>query len=697
MTPTSAPPIAKRVAYQRKLHGEQWTDYYHWLRADNWQECIDEPGALPDDIKAYLLAENEWFSQCMADTETLQCRLISEMRGRILDVDQSLPDAIGPWCYVERYEEGDEHPRYLRYLRSEQVNTADMQCLIDFNALAAGHEYFEPGDYDHSPDHRYVAWSADTQGSERYQLRIREVSTGIDQDLINDTYSMAWANERVLFYTRVDDDLRPSQVYRHEVGTPASDDVLVFEETDKRFFCSVWLSASEQYVFISSDMNDESEVWYIPIADVSRKPAVIQPREAGIEYSVEHQAERFLILTNADKALDFKIVTAPCDAPQRHNWQDWLAYRAGIMVLDIYVCEHWVMWLEREDALPRIRYCKASAPAESAAVITFEQEAYALSLEPLAEYATDSFRFSYQSPSTPEQIYAFDMTSGKRTLLKEDIVPSGHDSDDYIVERLYAPAFDNEQIPLTLLYKKGLALDGTAPCLLSAYGAYGSSIPAIFDSHVLSLVERGFVTVIAHVRGGQEKGRAWYDAARGVHKQNTFNDVVAAARYLIEIGYTEKRKIVLSGGSAGGLMVGAVINQYPDLWAGAIADVPFVDALNSLTDDSLPLTPGEWSQWGNPLESHELFDVVRAYSPYDNVEDHPYPPMLVTAGVSDPRVTYWEPAKWVAQHRHVRSDNNLLMLRTNMSSGHFGVSGRYASLEDEAISLAFALKVVGLS
>ncbi len=691
------PPAATRIPRQCTLHGETWIDHYHWLRAENWQACVDNPELLPRDIKSYLTQENLWFTEQMAGTVDLQAQLLCEMRGRIQDVDQSLSDADGVWCYLERFEEGDEYPRYFRYARDSRVEDASFELLINFNDEAQSHEYFDCGDVEYSPDHRYLAWSADVNGAERYTVRIRNLHTGVDEDTIEDVYSISWADAEYLFYTVVDDDFRPSRVYRHQRGTASNEDVLVFEESDTRFFCSVWTSLSGEYVFIGSDMDDQSEVWYIPTTDITAKPIVIEPRAQDVEYEVEHQGDRFLIHTNADGAQDSKIMTAPCQTPGRDHWVDWLAHRDGIMVLDVYAYKDWTMWLEREDALPRICYCRATEAADSVRVVDFPQEAYALSLEPLVEFDESVFRFSFESPSTPTQTYAFTMDDGARTLLKQEQIPSGHDINDYLVRRLSAKGFDDEHIPVTLVHHKDTNIDGSAPCFLSAYGAYGSSVPASFSSNSLSLVDRGVVYVLAHVRGGQEKGRAWYEAARGAAKQNTFDDVVAVAHCLIENGYTSKGKLIISGGSAGGLVVGAVINQCPDLWAGAIADVPFVDALNTLIDDSLPLTPGEWSQWGNPLDNKAAFDIIRKYSPYDNIEDQSYPPMMVTAGVSDPRVTYWEPAKWVAQHRHVRSDSHSLIFKTNMSSGHFGATGRYASLQDEALEQAFALKVLGVS
>jgi len=675
------PPVAKRIANLRTLHGQSWSDHYHWLRAENWQDCVDEPGQLPADIAEYLEQENRWFEHAMVDTQPLQAQLLAEMRGRIQDVDQALPDDDGPWTYLERYEAGDEHPRYCRYARGQNMEHESMQLLIDFNHEARNFDYYDPGDVEYSPAHTHLAWSADNSGAERYRACIRHLATGVDEDTIDDVYDLSWADTQYLFYTRVDENHRPSQVLRHKLGTPGEDDVLVYEELDPRFTCTLWTSQSGEYVFISADMDGQSEVWFIPVQDIVAKPTLIQARTEGLEYTVEHQGKRFLIHTNADDCPDFKIMSVACDSPERANWQDWLGYRPDIMVVEFYVYRHWVMWMERENALPRICYCADGEIAVDIQSLAFEQEAYALGLEPLQEFDNEIFRFSYQSPSQPQQMYSFDMRAAKRTWLKEDILPSGHCADDYVVRRLYATACDDEQVPMTVLYHKQTVPDGSAPCLLTAYGAYGSSIPAVFSGDVLSLLNRGFVYVIAHVRGGQEKGRRWYDAARGKHKQNTFNDVVSVANHLIAQGYTYKKGIVLSGGSAGGLMVGAVINQHPELWAG---------------DDTLPLTPGEWDQWGNPLDSEAAFNVIRAYSPYENIQPQAYPPMLVTAGVSDPRVTYWEPAKWVARHRHIRHDDQLLVFKTNMSSGHFGETGRYGMLQDEAIEQAFALKVVGL-
>ena len=714
-------PQAKRVPVQRKAHGVEWVDEFAWLRADNWQECVDDPKLLPADIKAYLTAENDWYEEAMSDTAESQKTLLEEMKGRIDANEVSLPDTQDTWSYMERYRDGQEHPEIWRCPRVEDEALADelvamqaldaagkrdatpcagssllghAQLLLDLNKEAGNVDYFEPGDMDFNPAHTHLAWSADTQGSERYRVTIRDLHTGTDEDVIPDVESIAWGNSRYLFYTRVDADYRASTVYRHERGKPCSEDQLIFEEADNRFSCSVWLSLSSDYLFISTDMDDQSEVWFIPTNDIHAEPRVIEPRTQALEYSVDHQGDRFLILTNADGATDFKLVQAPCATPSRSHWQDWLPHQSGRMVLDHYTYQDWVMWMEREDALPRI--CYRHNGSADIYRIEFHEEAFALSLEPLLQFDESAFRFGYESPSTPSQTYRFDMATGNRRLLKQECIPSGHDADDYVVRRLQVESLDGERVPVTLLHHKDTALNGSAPCWLTAYGAYGASSPATFSASRLSLINRGFVFALAHVRGGQEKGRAWYEAARFGGKHKSVDDLLSVAEYLIDQRYTGNRKIVLSGGSAGGLLVGAALNRTANCWGAAIADVPFVDALNTMLDDSLPLTPGEWSQWGNPIDDEQAFHDIHSYSPYDNVKAREYPPMLVTAGVSDPRVTYWEPAKWVARHRQMRSDNAPLLLKTNMQSGHFGETGRYASLADVAIEQAFALKMVGV-
>lgn len=679
-------PIAKKQPSSQTHHGITTHDDYHWLRADNWQEALRDPELLPDDIKSYLQAENAYYEAAMADTLDLQETLIAEMRGRMQDDVRYVPEKWGDYAYNIRYEAGQEHAVFYRTPR----DGGDETILLDFNKEAEGFEYFETGDTEISPEQQQIAWSVDTSGSEYYALKIRHISTGQDSDYaIPDVSSVAWCNEEVLFYSRLDENHRSSTIYRHQIGTDTATDTLIMTEHDPRFDIQVERSLSGAFIFIHAGTNDEDEHWFIPTDSPLAEPQLVQAREAGIEYNVDHQGENFIIATNADGADDFKIVTAPITAPQRENWQTLIEHTPGTIILGTIVYQDWLIWSERANALPRINIRANNGDTHH---IDFAEEAYSLGMSSAMEFDRNELRFTYSSPTTPSQTYDYDLSTRQRTLKKEQIIPSGHEPNDYITRRISATSHDGAAVPVTLLYHKDTPLDGSAPCFLYGYGSYGSAIPASFSANRFSLIDRGFIHAIAHVRGGEEKGRAWYEDAKLEKKPNTFHDFIAVAKHLIAEQFTAQGNIVCSGGSAGGLLIGAVVNMAPELFAGAEADVPFVDMLNTILDDTLPLTPGEWTQWGNPLESAEAYQWISGYSPYDNVQAQDYPAMLVTAGVSDPRVTYWEPAKWVAKLRVTKTDDQILLLRTNMSSGHFGKSGRYAALEDLARSYAFALK-----
>lgn len=683
-------PCAARISHKATWHGVELDDPWHWLRAENWQEAMRDPSRLPEDIKAYLEAENAYYETAMSDTQALQEQLVAEMRGRIKEDETSVPVPDGPFAYSWRHEEGGEHPIRVRTRRD---GSGEEEVLLDVNAEAIGKDYFQLGLAAESPDHSMLAWSRDTSGAEYYSLVFRDLDTLSDSAYeIEDVGSAAWLDNRHMLYTRVDENHRPSKVFRHEIGTDPSTDTLVYEEADPRFFCGVSRSRSGDFVFIVAGMNDQDEIHTIRTSNPLEAPRLIEPRAEGVEYGVEHQDGRFLILTNADGAEDFKIMEAPLDQPGRENWKELVAHRKGRTILSLDAYRDWIIWMERENALPRICFMNEAGETRS---IAFREEAYSLAVSPFPEFECGELRFTYSSPTTPAQVFDYDLASGERVLRKEQEIPSGHDPEHYVTRRIFAVSHDGEEVPVTLLHHRDTPIDGSAPCLLYGYGSYGMSMPAGFNTNRLSLVDRGFVYAIAHIRGGEEKGRAWYEAAKFAGKPNSFRDFIAAAEKLVAEGFAARGRIVIQGGSAGGLLVGASVNMRPELFAGVIADVPFVDVLNTILDDSLPLTPGEWTQWGNPIESSEMFDVIRSYSPYDNVEAKDYPPMLVTAGVSDPRVTYWEPAKWVAKLRSLKTDSNALLLRTNMTSGHFGKSGRFAALEDAARSQAFAIKVTG--
>lgn len=681
------PPVAVRQRETLKAHGIDRRDDYGWLRAENWQDAMRDPTVLPDPIKDYLSAENIYCAQAMAGTKDLQAELIAEMRGRIQEDDQSVPVAHGHFLYGVTQVKDGEH---FKLTRTPSAG-GKAGVILDIDTEAEGHDYFVPGGSKICPSHRFLAWAADTVGAEYYTLRFRDTHSGTDlAETIPDVGSFVWATADTLFYTKVNGSHRPDKVFRHQLGADATDDILVYEEADPRYFVSVQTTLDQAFVLISTGMNDESEVWTIPTSNPFAAPTVVQPRTSGLEYQVEHHEGMFFILTNA-QADDFRIVKAPVAAPSLENWEDVIAHDAGQMVIDALIYKDWLIWLVRENALPKIKFMSLSGGNQTIKTVDFEEQAYALGIAHGREFDTTSLRFHYSSPTTPSQVWDYDLATGERILMKETTIPSGHDPADYRAERIFVPSHDNAQVPATLLYHKDTPLDGSAPSYLYGYGSYGHSMPAGFNSKWLSLADRGFVCVLAHVRGGEEKGSAWYEQAKFEKKVNSFKDFVAVAEYLVDQSYSAAGRIVISGGSAGGLLVGAVTNMRPDLWAGVIADVPFVDVLNTILDDTLPLTPGEWSQWGNPIESAKAYADIANYSPYDNVSAQDYPPMLVTAGVSDPRVTYWEPAKWVAKLRATKTDDNLIILKTNMSSGHFGASGRFAALEDTALSYAFAV------
>ncbi|SDG38314.1 S9 family peptidase [Pelagibacterium luteolum] len=692
MTDIALPFAAPRPQSDTR-HGIVRHDPYTWLRADNWREVMADPTVLPDDIRSYLEAENAWYEgQFGTPTKDLQDKIYKEVRGRIKEDDSSVPAPDGPFAYYSRTREGDQYPLICRTERQGGSETV----LLDCNA-EAGEGYFGFGGAEHSPCHTMIAWAADRNGSEYYTIALRDAATGEDRDeRIEKAGSGAtWAKDsKSFYYVELDDNHRPFRVRQHVLGTAQVDDRIVYEEKDAGFFVGVGDTQSRRFIVISAHDHQTSEVWLID-AEHGGEPFCVEPRHENTEYSVEERDGELYILTNDEGAEDFKIVTAPVDAPGQANWADLVPHEEGTLILDIEVLANHLIRLERKDGLPRIVVRDLRDGREE--TIAFPEEAYSLGLAGGYEFDTATIRFSYSSPTTPAQVFDMNLETGERLLRKQQEVPSGHDPALYETRRLFATAPDGEEVPVTVLYRKGLELDGTAPCLLYGYGAYGHAMPAGFSVSVLSLVDRGFVYAIAHIRGGMEKGYKWYKTGRAEHKTNTFSDFIAAGEMLIEKGYTAKGKIVAEGGSAGGMLMGAIANMRPDLWGGVIAVVPFVDVLNTMLDDTLPLTPPEWPEWGNPITSTEDYNRIASYSPYDNVAAKDYPPILALAGLTDPRVTYWEPAKWVAKLRATKTDGNALYLRTNMGAGHGGASGRFERIKEAAITYAFALRCVGLA
>ncbi|HEV2605213.1 MAG TPA: S9 family peptidase [Microvirga sp.] len=689
--PLPPAPVAPVHPHVFEVHGQRIEDAYAWLKAENWKEVLKDPAQLSPEIRGVLESENAYTQTALAGTEALRERLVKEMRGRIKEDDASVPQPHGPFAYFTRYREGGQHPLVCRQPREGGAETV----MLDGDREAEGLPFFDLGDASHSPDHRLMAWSADVKGSEYFTIRVRDLATGTDHDdrVENTGGSIVWtADNRGFYYVELDENHRPVRVRRHRLGTPSSEDAVVYEERDQGFFINIGTTQSDAYVVITASDHETSESWLIDRADPDGMPRCVEPRTPQLQYSVEHHGDQLILLTSADGAEDFKLVTAPVADPGRANWSDLVPHRPGIMILSHVALARYLLRLERRDANPQIIVRAMDSGEEHA--IAFPEEAYSLGMSAGYEFDTDVIRYTYSSLTTPSETTDYNIRTGERTLRKRQEVPSGHDPAAYVTRRLFATAPDGESVPISLVHRRDVALDGTAPCLLYGYGSYGMSMPASFRTNILSLVDCGFVYAIAHIRGGTEKGWRWYMDGKREKKPNSFTDFIACGEELVKAGYTARGRIVAHGGSAGGMLMGAVANLAPDLFGGVVAEVPFVDVLNTMLDGSLPLTPPEWPEWGNPAEDEAAFRTILAYSPYDNVRPQAYPPILALGGLTDPRVTYWEPAKWVARLRATMTGGGPVLLRINMDAGHGGAAGRFDRLEEVALSYAFAIKAL---
>ncbi|MBA3469111.1 MAG: S9 family peptidase, partial [Herpetosiphonaceae bacterium] len=640
------PPAAPKQPHITTHHGETLADDYFWLRER------ENPAVLE-----YLEAENTYMSAVLEHTRDLQGRLYAELRGRIKEDDDTVPVRRDDYFYYTRVAEGQQYPIYCR--KHGSLEAAE-EILLDQNLLAAGEAYCALGTFSVSPSHQLLAYSVDTSGAETYTLFIKDLATGelLPDQIHNTYYGVEWANDnRTLFYNVLDAALRPYQLYRHTVGSDPASDELVYHETDEAFFLWISKTRSDAYLLISLTSTTSSEVRYAS-ADDPREFVVLQPRQPELEYSVEHHGERFLIVTN-DQAKNFKVVTAPVSSPGQAQWQDWLAHRPAVYVDDIDAFAGHIVVYEREQGLQKIRISRPDG--SDVGYVAFPEAVYTIKPGPNDEFASASLRFTYTSLITPSSVVDYGMESGVWEVRKRQEIPSGYDATLYQAERIWATAPDGVQVPISLASRRDLPRDGSSPAMLIGYGSYGMSYDPTFSTLLLSLLERGFVVAIAHIRGGSELGREWYEQGKLQRKKNTFSDFIACAEHLIAAGYTSSERLAISGGSAGGLLMGAVVNQRPDLFKAVIAKVPFVDVINTMSDPSLPLTVIEYEQWGNPDEP-AAYEYIRSYSPYDNVRAQAYPHMLVTAGLNDPRVAYWEPAKWVARLRTLKTDQNLLLL-----------------------------------
>lgn len=688
-SPPGPAPRATARPHAFEVHGARIEDEFAWLKAENWRDVLKEPKSLAPDIRAYLEQENAYTAEAFAGSEEFQKRLVAEMRGRIKEDDSSVPDPDGPFAYFTRYREGGQHPLICRQPREGGPETT----LLDGDKEAENHAFFDLGGSEHSPDHRLMAWGADIKGSEYFTIRVRDLAAGEDlsDEVPNTSGGVVWMGDSSgFYYVELDENHRPVRVRRHRVGTSPDQDAVVYEEKDPGFFVKLDATQSNAFVLIEASDHETSEVWLLDRVDPEATPRLVEPRTPQLQYYVEHHGESLIILTNADGAEDFKIVSAPLSSPGRAHWRDLVPYRPGTMILSTVALARYLVRLERENARPRIVLRAFDTGREE--TIAFEEETYSLGFSAGYEFDTDVIRYHYSSLTTPNEVVDYNLRTGERTLRKRQEVPSGHNPADYVTRRLFATAADGEKVPISIVHRRDVAIDGTAPCLLYGYGSYGISMPAGFRTNILSLVDRGFVYAIAHIRGGTEKGWRWYLDGKREKKLNTFTDFIACAQALIAEGYTAQGRIVAHGGSAGGMLMGAVANMAPTLFAGIIAEVPFVDVLNTMLDGDLPLTPPEWPEWGNPGADEASFHTIRSYSPYDNIKAQAYPAILALAGLTDPRVTYWEPAKWVARLRATMTGGGPVLLKVNMEAGHGGAAGRFDRLEEVALAYTFALK-----
>lgn len=694
------PPAARKQTFNQHYHGHTKSDDYAWLRDPEWQDVFKDPNNLSAEIRAHLDAENSYVDHVMAPLEDLKTKLFMEMRGRTQEDEATTPSNFGAYAWNVRYRKGDEHPLICRGARDSSADAT--QIILDGNVEAQGLNYFKLAAYEPSPCDGKLAWALDDNGSEYFIIRIRDIQTGADmQEQLHDTAgNCAWSKcGNYLFYVAVDENHRPHRIMRHKLGAAQSDDICVYEEQDAGFFISVCASQSQRLICISAHDHETSEAWVIDAENPESDAYCVATRRPGIQYAIEDDAarDRLIILTNwsADfdgtdgKADDFQIVTAPLIPESADQWTSIIAHEPGYLLIDAFPYQDHLVWIGHHNALPFIRILSYATGVQRE--ISFPEEAYDLSVQEGMEYATSQLRFTYTSMTTPRQVYDYHMDDETRILRKTQAIPSGHNADDYITKRLWAVADDGARVPMSIIYHKDTAIDGSAPALLYGYGSYGITIPADFSVARLSLIDRGFIYAIAHIRGGKACGHNWFLQGRGKHKQNTFTDFIAAAHALIEQGYTKPGNISIHGGSAGGLLVGASLNLAPDQFCSALAEVPFVDVLTTMLDATLPLTPPEWPEWGNPILNKTDYETISAYSPYDNIREAKYPHIFATAGLTDPRVTYWEPAKWIARLREMRTDTGWTLLRTEMSAGHGGQAGRFNQLKEIAELYSFVL------
>lgn len=673
-------PKAKKIDKILSKHGDQRIDPYYWLNERENPEVI-----------AYLNEENKYTSEIMRDTEDFQNFLYEEMKSRYKKDDSSLPYFFNEYWYIVRYEEGREYPIFCRKHLTLEANE---EILLDSNILAEGLDFFEIGSLSVSEDNNMVAYSYDNLSRRIYTIYFKNIETGeiLEDKIENTTGKAVWsADGQYVFYIRKDKSLRAYQIHRHKIGTDSKEDVLVYHEKDDTFDVNVFKTKSSEYIIISSSSTISDEMRFVPANDIFAEWKIIQSREADLEYSVEHFENDFYIITNVDGATNFKLVKTPVDKTTKENWTDIVPHREGILLEGFEIFNDYLVIEEREKGLLKINI--RNWKTGETEYLPFHDPTYTAYISINLEFNSEVLRYGYTSMTRPSTTFEYNMKTKTNKILKEQEVLGGtFKAENYISERIWATARDGQKVPISLVYHKDTSKSGNTPLLLYGYGSYGYTVDAAFSNVRLSLLDRGFIYAIAHIRGGEYLGREWYEDGKMLHKKNTFYDFIDAGKFLIKENYTSAEHLYAMGGSAGGLLMGAIINMEPKLFNGIVAQVPFVDVVTTMLDEDIPLTTGEYDEWGNPNEK-EYYDYMKSYSPYDNIEEKEYPNILITTGFHDSQVQYWEPAKWTARLRELKTDDKLLLFKTDMSSGHGGASGRFESLKDDAFEYAFLLKL----
>ena len=682
-------PKLRKETNSIKIHNEDLPDNYAWIKQKNWQEVLKNPKKLNDEVANYLTEENAFVKEQLKENKQLETEIFQELKGRIKDKDSSVPLKDGAYYYFSEYEEGSEYPSFKRTGSTNVVET-----IFNAQKKSEGEKFFNLASVCHSHDHRFIAYNIDKNGSENYFLSVENLENKkiLTKEIPKTTGEIIWdTDNKSIYYIGLDDNHRPNKIFKHLIGHNYQNDELIFEEKDPAFFCSVSISQSKHYLLVRTGDHQTSEYYIKNLQQKDSSFQLFSPRVEKEEYEIDHSEGYFYILTNTDNCKNFKIMRCLETSYSRNSWSDFIAYKNDNLILDFIILKNWIVYLQRHEGLNQIIIHNVNT--EQSHNIKFEEEAYDLSLFGQYEFDTDWIRFSFSSPITPKSIFDYNCSTKEKSLKKIQEIPSGFNSDLYSCKRFLCPGHDGAQIPLTIFHKKDLVLDGTNPLLLYGYGSYGITIPDSFSTNRFSLLDRGFIYAIAHVRGGREKGQEWYDDGKLLKKKNTFLDFISCAEFLCEKKYTAPKKIIAQGGSAGGLLMGYIANERPDLFLGIIAQVPFVDICNTMLDEDLPLTVTEIPEWGDLKNNKEAFNYIRSYSPYDNVKKQDYPHMLITGGVTDPRVTYWEMTKWAAKIRDYKTDNNLLLLKMNMDAGHSGASGRYDYLKEVALDYIFCLTI----